>query len=413
VVSAVDITYQFTDDHSLLNIAEIQDEVRLDQTGFKVAMAIEDGKLIPFLKRSMELRDGANGDQGALGILRASNHSNDEISVVFKYTSQGMGHGHFDKLSYFINDNSDEIIQDYGCARWVNIDQKAGGRYLKENTSWAKQSIAHNTLVVDGRSHFEGDYDIANDKHSEPWYFNAENEELQIVSAREHNAYPGTEMQRTLLLWKDSNFVKPLVIDLLMAKSEEKNKYELPFHFIGHLMQTNFSYSVFEDPYVMGEAHGFEHLFAEAKSDSVGENIKFNWFRDNKFYTLTSLTNPGDEILFARLGANDPEFNLRRDGLLIHRKPDKENALFLSVVESHGYYSPVTEIPKGPYSAIKELELVHHNEEYTIFSIESLNGKRWEFMLAHQSIIEDQVHIVKIGKNNYKWKGPFSIERKE
>jgi hypothetical protein len=41
-----------------------------------------------------------------------------------------------------------EVVQDYGLARFVNIDQKNGGGYLRENTTWAKQSIAHNTLVI-------------------------------------------------------------------------------------------------------------------------------------------------------------------------------------------------------------------------------------------------------------------------
>ena len=39
-----------------------------------------------------------------------------------KYTSQGMGHGHFDKLSYTFYDNNNEVVRDYGAARFLNID---------------------------------------------------------------------------------------------------------------------------------------------------------------------------------------------------------------------------------------------------------------------------------------------------
>ena len=88
------------------------------------------------------------GTKEVIGILRTSTAPGNELCLVVKYSAQGMGHGHFDKLSYSLYDETGEIMQDYGAARWVNIDQKGGGRYLVENNTWAKQSIAHNTLVI-------------------------------------------------------------------------------------------------------------------------------------------------------------------------------------------------------------------------------------------------------------------------
>ena len=397
----------------MLSLARQQEEVRLDQTGYLVAKGIEQQLIQPFIKPSMELRDGPNGEAGALGILRSFSDTGNEITVVCKYGAHGMGHGHFDKLSYFIYDNDTEVIQDYGSARWVNIDQKAGGRYLKENSTWAKQSIAHNTLVIDQQSHFEGKYDLASTKHSDPWYFNAENKQLQIMSARENNAYPGTEMQRTLLLWKDSSFVKPLVIDLFMAHAQKTHTYDLPLHFAEHVMHTNFPYTAPDLPYVMGEAQGYEHVYVEARADTLPENIKFNWFRDGKFFTMTSLSIEQDAILFARIGANDPEFNLRRDAFLVHRKKETMDPLYLSVIESHGTYSPVNEIPVGPYSKVHEIKLIYHTKDHTLFSIESVDGIIWEFMLAHSSNQDGQLHALEIGEKSYKWAGPFSVQRVE
>ena len=100
-------------------------------------------------------RDGPAGDQGAVAVLR-SGHGPGHQALVFKATAQGMAHGHFDKLHWLFYDNGNAIVQDYGAARFLNIEQKNGGRYLPENTSWAKQTIAHNTVVVDERSHFDG-----------------------------------------------------------------------------------------------------------------------------------------------------------------------------------------------------------------------------------------------------------------
>ena len=61
------------------------------------------------------------------------------VELVMKYTSQGEGHGHFDKLSFSLYSNGEEVVQDYGFARFVNIDQKNGGGYLKENTQNIKR----------------------------------------------------------------------------------------------------------------------------------------------------------------------------------------------------------------------------------------------------------------------------------
>ena len=57
-------------------------------------------------------------------------------------------------LSRNINlyDGKNEILTDYGAARFVNIEQKLGGKYLPETESYSKQTISHNTVVVDEKS---------------------------------------------------------------------------------------------------------------------------------------------------------------------------------------------------------------------------------------------------------------------
>ena len=66
-----------------------------------------------------------------------------------KYGVHGQGHGHFDKLHFIFFDAGNEVVPDYGFSRWINIEPKYGGRYFPENDSYAKQTIAHNTVVVD------------------------------------------------------------------------------------------------------------------------------------------------------------------------------------------------------------------------------------------------------------------------
>ena len=103
--------------------------------------------------------------------------------------------------------------------------------------------------------------------------------------------------------------------------------------------------------------------------------------KDNKFYTVTATTDIGDEIIMARAGASDPEFNIRKDPLLILRKKDATNSTFLSIVESHGVYSTVSEVPINPYSKIDSIKIKEDTKESIVFIIKSLNGQVWTFNL--------------------------------
>lgn len=374
VVTAVNVAYNASPEDEFILAAKKQGEVLLDQGGWELAKAIESSVATTYKKKSMQFTDGYKGDEGGLGILRAGDPSN-LTTVVFKYTSQGLGHGHYDKLTYLMYDGDTEVMQDYGAARWVNIDQKGGGRYLPENNTWAKQTVAHNTLVVDMKSHFGGVYDIANLHHSDPIFFNTNNAQAHSVGAKEVNAYEDVKMNRILILWEDDYFENPVLIDYFSADASENHSYDMPYQFAGQIMSQNFDYKTIF-PEIMGEGHGYQHLYQEARA-TAGDVIQMNWFKENKFYTLTSKSTKGDDIILARLGANDPNFNLRRDALLIHRKKEVKDARFLSVIENHGIYSPVTEVPINPYTKIKSVDILEDNPNAVIMTIIAINDKTW------------------------------------
>ena len=177
LVSAVDIAYHYGNRvPQLLSIVNEQGQVLLSDSGLSVALGIRDGLPVPYEKSSISLSDGSQGNQGGIAVLRR-----EDLELVFKYTAQGLSHGHYDKLSWMLYDKGVDILQDYGMARFVNIEQKGGGNYLKENTTWAKQSIAHNTLIQNETSHFEGDYDTGSKHHSEKYLFESSDQDLQVV----------------------------------------------------------------------------------------------------------------------------------------------------------------------------------------------------------------------------------------
>ncbi|MBC3844793.1 alginate lyase family protein [Winogradskyella echinorum] len=403
LVTAVDISYHFGDqDPGLLSIAKEQDRVLLDDSGLAVALGIKNGKVEPFTKKSINLSDGPNGTQGGVAILR-----NEAIELVFKYAAQGSSHGHYDKLSYSLYEDGEEILQDYGLSRYVNIEQKGGGNYLKENKTWAKQTIAHNTVTQNETSHFNGKYEIGSQHHSVLNYFSSDNPNVQVASAKESNAYPGTELLRTMAIIKDEDFEKPYMLDIMKVTSNEANQYDFPFYYFGQVLQTNFDYNSPKILQPLGAKNGYQHLYLEGIGNELDENTKFSWFSNNKFYTLTTITNNKDEILFTRIGANDPEFNLRRDPALLLRTKNEKNKTFVSLIETHGSYSPVTESAKNSNSSIKEIKMVLDTEAYTAIQITNIKGNTKLFITANINASAEAKHTLKINDKNYEWSGSY------
>ncbi|WP_299062888.1 alginate lyase family protein [uncultured Polaribacter sp.] len=403
LVTAVDVSYHFGEqDPGLLSIAKEQDKVLLDDSGLAVALGIKNGKEKPFTKKSINLSDGPEGKQGGVGILR-----NENLELVFKYAAQGSSHGHYDKLSYSFYENGEEVIQDYGLSRFVNIEQKGGGNYLKENKTWAKQTIAHNTVTQNESSHFIGKYDIGSLHHSDLNYFSSENENVQVVSAIEKNAYPGTTMLRTMAIIKDEDFEKPYMLDIMKVTSATANQYDFPFYYFGQVLQTNFEYNSPKTLKPLGSKNGFQHLYVEGSGKASEGNTKFSWFNNNKFYSLTTETSVKDEVLFARIGANDPDFNLRRDPALILRTINSKNRTFVSVIESHGSYSPVSESAVNSNSSIKSIKTILDSEDYTAIEITNLNGNVKLFITANANNSKETKHNLKISNKNYEWLGSY------
>ena len=248
--------------------------------------------------------------QGGIGILRSLEQP---FELVMKYTSQGLSHGHYDKLSYSFYNDGKEVLQDYGLARFVNIEQKNGGGYLKENKTWAKQTIAHNTIIQDQISHFGGKYEIGSTHHSEPYLFDISNPKIQWVSAQEKNAYPNTSLHRTMILLEDEDFNAPLLVDVMHYESDQPHQFDLPFYYNGQIIATNFEYKKPEKLEPLGDDFGYQHLWLEGKSDALStKTAQFTWLSNRQFYTITMLSNAEDQLLFTRIGANDPKFNLRK-----------------------------------------------------------------------------------------------------
>jgi oligo-alginate lyase len=375
----VAIAYGATHDPGLLSIAQWQGRTVLSPQGLEVARDLAASKARPFPFASLLLRDGPEGDQGALAILREGPGATDQV-LVAKNTAQGMGHGHFDKLNWLLYDQGNAIVTDYGAARFLNIEAKDGGRYLDENDSWAKQTIAHNTLVVDEASQFGGKLKAAEALAPRQLAFAGEGK-TRISTAEMSGAYPGVTFRRTLAQIDVEGLSHPLVVDLLKVKGGKPARYDLPLHYAGHLIDTGFPLdsNVTTRP-TLGKANGYQHLWVDATGRPDASNGRVTWINDGRFYSWRTAT-PGAQVILAESGANDPKFNLRREPVIIQRLDGAKDATFVSLVESHGRYDASSETTVGSQSAIRSLRHSRANDA-DLVTIELANGRAVTLAIA-------------------------------
>ncbi|WP_271077274.1 heparinase II/III domain-containing protein [Aurantiacibacter sp. MUD61] len=392
----VAIGYSVTENPALLDIAQFQGRTVISQAGLQMSQALAAGEAERFPFRSMLFSDGPDGDQGAIAVLR-DGVGPDHLALVAKNASQGMGHGHFDKLSWQLYNLGEEVVRDYGAARFLNIEAKQGGRYLPENESWAKQTIAHNALVVNEQSHFYGDRDLADLSAPTQLYF-ATDEGLQVSVAGIDDAYPqeGVSMTRLLALVDVEGFSQPVTLDLMRAQGEGELQFDLPLHYSGHIMRLGFDPSRnIEGRPVLGAGNGYQHIWEDGRGAPEADQAFMTWLLEGRFYTYRFVPQDNFEVILGESGANDPEFNLRREPLVIQRVTGSSSATFVSLVEPHGLYDGATEQTIDSDSQITSLRHIEQGT-FDIVLIETLAGAQiavaisWDDNPAarHTAIIE-------------------------
>ncbi len=398
---AVAIGYAATGDPSFLSIAKWQGRTVLTPSGLAVARDLAAGKAQPFAYTSQLFRDGPNGDEGGIAVLR-SGPGEDAQVLVAKNSAMGMGHGHFDKLGWMLYDAGTAIVTDYGSARFLNIESKDGGRYLKENESWAKQTIAHNTLVVNETSNFGGKWKIGQDLPAKQLYFSGQGP-LKASTGEVVGAWPGVTVRRTLvqLDWGKGG---PLVLDLLRATGPAPATYDLPLHYAGHITDVGFPLqSNTATRPVLGKANGYQHIWVDATGTPTADTATLTWINGGTFYTYRMLPPAGASVILGESGANDPRFNLRREPMLIQRVQGAKDATFVSLLEPHGAYDPAAETTVASVSQIRSLRHVR-GADSDVIVIAPLKGPVVTVAVAHD-VAAGKPHSATIDGRTVRWTG--------
>lgn len=407
LVHGVSIAYGRTKDPALLSIAKQQPSVSLTADGLAVAKGIADKLTQPFPYRSMLLSDGQAGKQGAVAILRSDSAAGHQ-ALVMKNTSQGKGHGHFDKLNWLFYDSGNEIISDYGAARFLNVEAKNGGHYLPENKTWAKQSIAHNTLVVDETSHFGAKLKEAEKYAPQILLFDTQ-QQIEVVSARMDNAYADLSFIRTMAFVNIPEMEYPLVLDVMRVDSKEKHQYDLPLHYQGHITNVTFPLQTNEKQLQpLGKKNGYQHLWVKAQGNTSSKQLpQVTWINKNRFYTYSTMQSDNQSFIFTLLGAHDPNFNLRHENSLIQRIKEGGVHTFVSILETHGEYNPVAEYTVRSHSQITDIDLVENGDlDYVAFTINKDN--KWGIGISYNTNAEAR-HKISYQGQMREWQGYYKL----
>ncbi|MGQ9729848.1 MAG: heparinase II/III domain-containing protein [Candidatus Zipacnadales bacterium] len=141
---------------------------------------------------------------GALGET-AANRYIPENYVALDYGPHGGGHGHPDKLGFVLYGKGTLLAEDPGSIAYGNPAH--GG--------WFRQTLSHNTIVVDGKSQ---------QPCTGMLQFAAFGDDIGLCSVRADQAYPGVRLRRSLALVGDR------VIDIVLCEANNEHQYELAYH---------------------------------------------------------------------------------------------------------------------------------------------------------------------------------------
>ena len=234
-------------------------------------------------------------DTSGMALLRSGDSLETETSVLLKYGPHGGSHGHPDKLAVSL----------WSCGVPLALDLGTPGYGIGLNESWYRQTVSHNTVVVDGRSQPPATGQLIAFDGSGP-------NGLAIADARVHwedsqESYAGVAMRRTLLSAGD------YWVDVFEVSCDRRRQIDWVCHFCGDLETP----PAIEGAPIHLQGDGFEHVAQPAALDS-GDQVDFRWRLARGTFTLFLPFEQGTQLIAGKVPANPA--SERRDVLIRRRR---------------------------------------------------------------------------------------------
>jgi hypothetical protein len=186
--------------------------------------------------------------------------------AILDYAPHGGGHGHPDKLQLLLYAGGQLVAPDVGSIHYG----------VPLHREWYKQTVSHNTVVVDGQSQKPCRGKLLR-FHATP--------ELAIASASADDAYDGVRFARTVAALPGG-----IVVDLVELASDEPHQYDWLFHCYG---EPGARIPVGDRVAAPGTSHGYQHIRNWHGAGMGGdEPIVGRWQTGRATVTLHMLAEP-------------------------------------------------------------------------------------------------------------------------
>jgi hypothetical protein len=98
--------------------------------------------------------------------------------------------------------------------------------------------------------------------------------------------------------------------------------------------------------------------------------------------------------MMTRIGAGDPNFNLRNDPGFMIRQSNVSNHTFVSVIEPHGLYDLSREVTSDFESNISKIELLLDDENFSAVKVETKKNQQFLFITVNKNFSSTGEHKV-------------------
>ena len=255
-------------------------------------------------------------DDAGVAILRAG-QGDAAVCAFLHYGPHGGGHGHNDKLGITLFANGREWLVDIGRI----------GYEFKEYQSWAKRTVAHNTVVLGGIDQRPNTGELL-------WLASGEN--YTACAAESTGAYDDVTLRRYLLLTPD------MLVDVFDVSAAKPTKIDWLAHAIVEAIHPVEARSE-PKPATLGTESGYQHL-ADCRAWPVEGTSRWDFVGAEKQGTprlrMWLAAAPGEEIYTATgIGHHVEE----KAPCLVRRR-QSEQARFVTVYDLGGKGDRVTKV---------------------------------------------------------------------
>ena len=248
-----------------------------------------------------------NCKPSGFAMLRSQESLENQDCLLLKYGPHGGGHGHPDKLSTSI----------YASGEDISVDLGTPGYGIELHETWYRQTLSHNTVMVDGLSQPPA--------HGELIHFGtSSNADFEIVDAKvdfDNSTYEGVSLRR-IILWCQGYF-----IDFVQVKCDRDRQIDL-IHRTKAKKIASDGLKLRNNPTAIAEERGYQHI-SDAMSYQAGANVQLRWKSLQRSTAIHLPIESESEIILGFVPHNPSS---EKNMLMIRRRRAQETA-FLSVFE--------------------------------------------------------------------------------